>query len=67
LRAVIAALEPEWVIGVGRFARDQARRALAGGEVRIGEILHPSPASPAANRGWAAQADAQLQALGLSL
>jgi single-strand selective monofunctional uracil DNA glycosylase len=67
LRAVIAALEPEWVIGVGRFARAQARRALAGGEVRIGEILHPSPASPAANRGWAAQADAQLQALGLSL
>jgi single-strand selective monofunctional uracil DNA glycosylase len=67
LRAVIAALEPAWVIGVGRFARDQATRALAGQSVRIGEILHPSPASPAANRGWAEQADAQLRALGLSL
>jgi single-strand selective monofunctional uracil DNA glycosylase len=67
LRAVIAALEPAWVIGVGRFARDQATRALAGQDVRIGEILHPSPASPAANRGWAEQADKQLRALGLSL
>ena len=67
LRAVVDALEPEWVIGVGRFARDQASRALVGSAVRIGEILHPSPASPAANRGWAAQADAQLRALGLAL
>jgi len=67
LRAVIAALEPEWVIGIGRFAREQARRALSGVTVQIGEILHPSPASPAANRGWAEQADRQLRALGLSL
>jgi single-strand selective monofunctional uracil DNA glycosylase len=66
LRAVVSALEPEWVIGVGRFARERAERAL-GGAVRVGEILHPSPASPLANRGWAARADAQLRALGLSL
>ena len=32
---------------------------------RIGKILHPSPASPAANRGWAAQAERQLKALGV--
>jgi single-strand selective monofunctional uracil DNA glycosylase len=34
--------------------------------VRIGRILHPSPASPLANRGWAQQAEAQLKALGVS-
>jgi single-strand selective monofunctional uracil DNA glycosylase len=28
--------------------------------VQIGKILHPSPASPAANRGWAEVANQQL-------
>jgi len=28
--------------------------------VRIEQVLHPSPASPAANRGWAQQATRQL-------
>jgi len=34
---------------------------------RIGRILHPSPASPAANRGWAEAACRQLGALGVRL
>jgi single-strand selective monofunctional uracil DNA glycosylase len=59
-------LEPEWVIGVGKFACERARSAL-GERVKVGAILHPSPASPIANRGWAEQADKQLRALGLSL
>jgi single-strand selective monofunctional uracil DNA glycosylase len=61
----IALFEPEWVIGIGKFAAARARAALPAGSVRIGEILHPSPASPAANRGWAQQAGAQLRALGV--
>jgi single-strand selective monofunctional uracil DNA glycosylase len=61
----VALLAPRWVIGVGKFATERARIALAGGAVRVGEILHPSPASPAANRGWVQQAAAQLQALGV--
>lgn len=65
LRRVAALLEPEWVIGVGRFAEERARQALAGTEIRVGGILHPSPASPAANRGWAAKAARQLVARGL--
>lgn len=65
LRSVVAALEPDWVIGVGAFAEQQAAEALAGCAVRVGRILHPSPASPAANRGWAEQASAQLEALGI--
>lgn len=32
---------------------------------RIVKLLHPSPASPAANRGWAEAATAQLQAAGV--
>jgi single-strand selective monofunctional uracil DNA glycosylase len=34
--------------------------------VRIEQILHPSPASPAANRGWADAVDAKLAVLGLA-
>jgi single-strand selective monofunctional uracil DNA glycosylase len=67
LRALCATLAPEWVIGVGGFARRRAEEALAGTALSIGEILHPSPASPAANRGWAEQADAQLARYGLRL
>ena len=33
--------------------------------IRVGQILHPSPASPAANRGWEEAAERQLAALGL--
>jgi single-strand selective monofunctional uracil DNA glycosylase len=67
LRAICDELEPEWVIGVGAYARKQAERALSGSTVKVGSILHPSPASPAANRGWAPQAEKELTALGLDL
>jgi len=53
------------VVGIGAFAMSRAREALAGRGVRVETILHPSPASPAANRGWAGQAEARLRALGL--
>lgn len=65
LAEVVAILQPEWVIGVGAFAARQARRALGDNGPRIGTILHPSPASPAANRGWAEAALKQLQDLGV--
>ncbi|NCG08461.1 MAG: single-stranded DNA-binding protein [Verrucomicrobia bacterium] len=65
LRAIVKALDPEWLIGVGAFAEQQAAEALADQGTRIGRILHPSPASPAANRGWAEQATAQLEVLGI--
>ena len=60
LREVVAALRPEWVVGVGGFAEGRAREALAGMPVRFARVLHPSPASPAANRGWAEAATKEL-------
>jgi len=54
-------------VGVGHFAEGRARAALAGVDVAIGRIPHPRPASPAANRGWAAQAERALAELGLRL
>ena len=65
LRSVVALAQAEWVIGVGAFARDRAMAALADMPVRIGVVLHPSPASPAANRDWAGQATRQLHEQGV--
>ena len=65
LVAMVDWLQPRAVVGVGKFAEARAREALAGRDVRIASLLHPSPASPAANRGWAAQAERQLRALAL--
>jgi len=65
LRWVLNILEPEWLIGVGGFARARGEEVAAGLNLKIGQILHPSPASPAANRGWAAAATKQLLELGV--
>ncbi len=65
LRASISALQPEWLIAVGDFAFKRAGSVFSGGSPRLGRILHPSPASPAANRGWATQARAELERLGV--
>ena len=35
--------------------------------VAIGRMLHPSPASPAANRGWSQAATAELRDLGIEV
>ena len=51
LARVAEVLQPELVVGVGRFAEQRAYEA-PGTEVRIGSVLHPSPASPAANNDW---------------
>src|SRR5690606_16805542 len=66
LRGVVAAWRPSIVIGVGGFAEKRARAALDG-TCRIGCILHPSPANPAANRGWAEAIERQLAELGVEL
>jgi single-strand selective monofunctional uracil DNA glycosylase len=66
LAGVVDALSPEYVIGVGKFAEERAQAVLAGRDVRVATIPHPSPANPAANRGWLALVDAALQPLGLS-
>ncbi len=67
LRRTAEHLRPEIVVGVGRYAAERARAALAGMPVAVGGITHPSPANPRANRGWAELATAELKALGIGL
>jgi single-strand selective monofunctional uracil DNA glycosylase len=66
LRAAVAALRPRWLVAIGDFALQRARMVFPNGEgPRLGKILHPSPASPAANRDWSGLAVRQLRELGV--
>ena len=67
LRASVEVLDPKLVVGVGVWATKRARAALGNEGPKIGTVLHPSPASPKANRGWAPQAESDLRGLGLEL
>ena len=60
LRRLAEILEPEWLVGVGNFAETAAKRALAGMPVKFTRIIHPSPASPAANKDWSGKVTAKL-------
>ncbi|WP_157703037.1 uracil-DNA glycosylase family protein [Alkalispirochaeta alkalica] len=66
----LALLKPRYLVGVGAFAAARLRAIPPRPELRdsppeIVQILHPSPASPAANRGWAEAVSARLVDAGL--
>ncbi|MCH7226132.1 uracil-DNA glycosylase family protein [Haloferula sp. A504] len=67
LATVLKLLRPQYLIGVGAYAEGKLAEAAeaVGADSIIGRVLHPSPASPAANRGWAGAAEKQLGALGV--
>lgn len=69
LREMIDYFEPDYVVGVGNYAERRIRAAVDADSIdaTIGRILHPSPASPKANRGWAEQAEAELRECGIDL
>lgn len=67
LREVVEAIRPKRAIGIGKYAESQLKRVLSDLDLPIHTVLHPSPASPIANRGWAPQAEAQLEAIGVPL
>ncbi len=67
LRRSIEFLAPRIVIGVGAFAEARARDVLGDVDVEIGRVLHPSPQSPAANRGWATAARKDLRRCGIEV
>ena len=67
LAAVIARLRPAKVVGVGAFAARRAAPLAQAAGAECGAAPHPSPASPAANRGWAEIFETALQDLGIDL
>ena len=67
LASVIAHLRPSHVVGVGGFAARRAAPLAEAAGAACGTAPHPSPASPAANRGWPGIFDTALRDLGVAL
>ncbi len=67
LRRTVAWLKPAHVVGIGAFAEARALEALAGLEVAVGRISHPSPANPRANRGWEPLIEKEFAAQGIRI
>jgi len=65
LRRVVEATQPDWVVGIGAFAEGRAREVLGSTGVKIGRILHPSPANPRAQHDWAGTVAGELAELGI--
>jgi len=69
LAEVVAVLKPEWFVAVGAYAEKRAKTVftemIEAGELKLARILHPSPASPAANRDWVGTATRQLEEAGV--
>jgi single-strand selective monofunctional uracil DNA glycosylase len=59
LTEVLALFCPRHLVAIGQYAETALQRVRPGQTVT--RILHPSPASPAANRDWAGTATAQLE------
>jgi single-strand selective monofunctional uracil DNA glycosylase len=72
LQTLIETLQPEYLIGVGKFAESRLNGLIndlppekVERRFRIASILHPSPANPRANRDWAGETTARLVELGV--
>lgn len=68
LSLTIELLRPSLLIGVGAYATDRLRVAavaLPNHTTTVGTLLHPSPASPTANREWPAKPMQQLRDFGI--
>lgn len=59
-------LQPQYLIGIGDFAYSRLQQLYGTHpSIRVEKILHPSPASPAANKSFFTKATAQLNAINL--
>ncbi|GAQ80190.1 single-strand selective monofunctional uracil DNA glycosylase [Klebsormidium nitens] len=65
LTKTIEVLKPKLVIGIGQYTSERVRRCA--GDIKTGTVMHPSPANPATNAGWAGIAEKQLQDMGVDL
>ncbi|MEE2837160.1 MAG: uracil-DNA glycosylase family protein [Myxococcota bacterium] len=65
LLQTVELMQPELILGVGKFAEKKAQQVVGHLDVQIGSVPHPSPASPIANRGWSPLMDAALKELGV--
>jgi single-strand selective monofunctional uracil DNA glycosylase len=65
LARALEIFELEWLVAVGGFALARGAVAVENTRIKLTKILHPSPANPAANRGWPQAVTRQLVELGI--
>lgn len=67
LHSVIRILQPDHLVAVGVYAEACLKRAvqIEGASATVTRILHPSPASPAANKDWAGKVTEQMLKAGV--
>ncbi|WP_146399064.1 uracil-DNA glycosylase family protein [Planctomycetes bacterium CA13] len=67
LSRLLEILKPQYAVGVGAYAENCLKRVIENGnvEISLSRILHPSPASPAANKDWSGTATKQLKSAGI--
>ena len=63
LKDIVKIMEPEFLVGVGAFAESCFKRIFP--DRKVHRILHPSPASPIANKNFAGKAVEQLEEAGI--
>ena len=68
LKTVIQILEPKILVGIGAYAArkmQEAANLMPERHMTVGSLLHPSPASPVANKFWPERPIEQLKQLGV--
>jgi len=65
LRELVEVLQPEHLVGVGAFAESCLKRVFPERASEVKRMLHPSPASPVANRDFAGTAVKQMKEFGI--
>lgn len=65
LKKTIDYMKPLHVMGIGAFTADRLTSLLADSGISVSRIPHPSPANPAANRGWDRLMDQAVEEVGI--
>lgn len=53
LQRLVDYYQPGYLIAIGVFAEQRIKEAIGNSDIKTIKLLHPSPANPHANRGWA--------------
>lgn len=63
----LALTKPRWAVGIGTYAAQRVAAVAGGLGMKAGQITHPSPANPRANKGWSALIVKELHQMGITL
>jgi single-strand selective monofunctional uracil DNA glycosylase len=65
LQDTLAIISPQFAVGIGAFAAQRVKAVAKNMNITLGQITHPSPANPRANRGWATFIKEEFRQMGI--